>query len=142
MKNIYALLFVALFAFGCSGSDEKATTKFYLTADGVQRPFFAEATDDVNADGENAVLVYADKTNEQLTFDVLRNATGDNIIEHVEFVPDVTEGTLYYLEGASFSEITVNTDKRLKGTFSADMTDGTTEKYVEFNFDIRRDANN
>lgn len=136
------MLIVAVGAVSCSSSNDTATTHFYLTADGVQRPFFAEAMDDVNANGENAVLVYADKTNEQLTFDVLEGATGDNVIEHVEFIPDLADGTLYYLAGASFSEITVNTSKRLKGTFSADMTDGTTEKYVEFNFDIRRDINN
>ncbi|RZJ67424.1 MAG: hypothetical protein EOO50_05400 [Flavobacterium sp.] len=141
MRNIYALLFVALFAFGCSGSDEKATTKFYLTADGVQRPFFAEATDDVNADGENAVLVYADKTDEQLTFDVRQDTTGDNVVEHVEFIPSVADGTLFYLSGASFSEITVNTENRLKGTFAGNMTDGDVEKYVEFTFDIIRESN-
>ncbi|RZJ69642.1 hypothetical protein [Flavobacterium sp.] len=141
MKKIVLFLAVAVFA-GCSSSDDAAKVELYLTSDGAQRPFFAETTQDVNADGENAILVYADRTGEQLNFDVVVGATGDNVVEHVEFIPNVSEGTVYQINDVFYSNVSVNSDTRLKGVFSGNLSDGTVEKYIECTFDVKKNASN
>lgn len=141
MKKIFTFLAIAALA-GCSSSDDESHVELYFTADGVQRPFFAEATDDLDEEGQAAVLVYADRDNEQVTFDVAEGVTGDNVVDHLEFIPDVTEGTIFHVSDVFFSEVTVNSDTRLKGNFSGNVTDGETEQYIECTFNIKKVASN
>ncbi len=141
MKKLFLFLAVAVFA-GCSSSDDAAKVELYLTSDGVQRPFFAETSQDLNADGVEAVLVYADRTGEQLNFDVPLGETGDNVVAHVVFVPDTSEGTVYQSNDVFYSNVSVNSDTRIKGVFSGNLSDGTTEKYIECTFDIKKNTSN
>jgi hypothetical protein len=141
MKKIFLFLAAAVLA-GCSGSDDSPKVELYLTADGVQRPFFADATTDVNADGASAVLVYADRNDtEQITFDVLVNATGDNVVKHVAFIPDSANGTVFEPTDVFYSTVSLNNATRIKGSFSGNVTDGQHEQYIACTFDIKKTAN-
>ncbi|NUY82420.1 hypothetical protein HUK80_16055 [Flavobacterium sp. MAH-1] len=140
MKKILLSLVVVGFA-ACSGSDDESNVELYLTSDGVQKPYFVEASDGPNADGDEAVLVYADRNDEQqLTFDVVSGVSGDNVVDHVEFVPDIATGTVFYPTDVFFSEVTANTETRLKGNFSGNVTDGETEQYIECTFNIKKNT--
>jgi len=41
-----------------------------------------------------------------------------------------------------YSNVSVNSDKKIKGKFSGNVTDGETEQYIECTFDIKKTAAN